>query len=137
MPFLLADMTAPEPFYGAQHPVSANLYTLGTSGNGVTLIWEPNFQITQEIEIGDRTFQLRNPVQVRVSFDEGLWVNENETLGITAFGESRASALRSFCEDFGVLWDTIAQEADNNLTSDARTLKSAFNGIVEGVRRTA
>jgi hypothetical protein len=45
----------------------------------------------------------------------------------------REDALRSFTEDFGVLWEEIAQAPDTDLTDDAIRLKYALRNIVESV----
>lgn len=48
-------------------------------------------------------------------------------------GKSQESALRSFAEDFAVLWEEIAQAPDAELTADAIRLKYEILNIVESV----
>jgi hypothetical protein len=101
------------------------------SGNVATIVFEPGFQILREIETGGRVFRLGHPVDVHVSIEDGLWINQSNDLSILAAGESRAEALRSFCEDFAVLWEQIATAPDDSLTPDAIKVKYAFHRSVE------
>ena len=118
---------------------SASAATVGyffhqqTSGNVPSLVFEPGFQILNEIEVGNRLFRLRAPIDVRVALEDGLWINEAGPLSILAFGDTRGEALRSFCDDFAVLWDEIANASDASLTGDAIRVKQSLGDIVESV----
>lgn len=101
------------------------------SGNLPAIVFEPGFQILHEIESGGQVFRLREPVDVHVWIEDGLWINQSNDLSILAAGLSKGVALRSFCEDFAVLWERIASAPDNHLTPDAIKVKQAFHRTVE------
>jgi hypothetical protein len=113
--------------------MAAYLFDWQTSGNVASLVFEPGFQILNEIESGDRLFRLRTSVDVTVTVEDGLWINEAAPLSILAAGNTRGEALRSFCNDFTVLWDEIACVSDDNLTGDAIHIKRSLRDIVESV----
>jgi hypothetical protein len=104
-----------------------------TSGDVAPLMFEPGFQILNEIEADNRIFRLSAPVDVTVSIEDGLWINAAGPLSIFAVGDSRGEALRSFCDDFAVLWDEIACAPDDSLTGDAIRVKRALNVAVKCV----
>jgi hypothetical protein len=98
---------------------------------------QTSMQIERDLQDGGNVFHLRTPIQVEVAVENGLWHLESTTLGIVAAGPSREDALRSFTEDFAVLWEEIAQAPDGELTDDAIRLKYALRNIVESVDLTA
>lgn len=104
-----------------------------TSGNVAALVFEPGFQILNEIEVGGRLFRLRQPVDVTVSVEDGLWINETKALSIVAVGDTKDEALRSFRDDFSILWDQIASAPDDSLTGDAIGVKRVLSDMVESV----
>jgi hypothetical protein len=123
-------------YCGAQmtSSITANIEYLmesNVSGNVAAIVFEPGFQILHEIETGGQVFRLRRPIDVHVSLEDGLWINQSNDLSILAAGPSKAAALRSFCDDFAVLWEQIGSAADDDLTPDAVKVKQAFHGIVE------
>jgi len=94
---------------------------------------EPGFRIIDHISFGGRRFNLREPMHVTVSMDHGLWEYHADEFGIESFGPSKDAAEASFFEDFSVVYDQIAQESDERLTSEAIALKRALLGLVESV----
>jgi hypothetical protein len=92
-----------------------------------------SLQIERKLQDGGNIFHLRTPIQIEVAEEDGMWHCESASLGIVAAGSSQQDALRSFTEDFGVLWDEIAQAPDADLTDDAIRLKYALRNIVESV----
>jgi hypothetical protein len=86
-------------------------------------------QLTDE----DRVFHLREPMDVRVSYEEGLWKARSDELTIASFGETPDEAMESFAADFGDCWDCIAMEHDSKLGNDALDLKRRLLGIVASV----
>jgi len=87
-----------------------------------------------ELRALGRIFHLKNPIPVTISYeDDDVWWCELKELGIIAFGGSQAEALTSFCEDFAVLWEAIAQSADETLAKDAILVKHAFRRLVKVV----
>jgi hypothetical protein len=104
-----------------------------SSGVVARLVWEPGFQILNHISFEHRRFNLREPIHVTVSLEDGLWEYQADALGIESFGWSKASAESSFFEDFAVVYDQIARESDDRLTPDAIALKHAFLDVVDSV----
>lgn len=68
-----------------------------------------------------------------MSLEDGVWINAAPGLNIHSYGDDRGEALRSFCEDFNVLYDEIASAPDESLTEDAIKVKGAFDTVVESV----
>jgi hypothetical protein len=79
---------------------------------GALKLTQTSSQIERELQDGGNVFHLRAPIQVEVAVENGLWQLESTTLGIVAAGPSQEDALRSFTEDFAVLWEEIAQAPD-------------------------
>lgn len=104
-----------------------------SSGVVARLVWEPGFQILDHISFERRRFNLREPIHITVSLEDGLWEYQAEALGIESFGNSKTLAESSFFEDFVVVYDQIAKESDDRLTPEAIILKRALLGIVDSV----
>ena len=75
------------------------------------------------IEWKNRVYRFRTPVDFSVEYDDGLWVYENEQLGVRAYAERRQDAIRELHENFDYVWREIAMEDDNNLDGMAIELK--------------
>ena len=88
-----------------------------------------SFLIERQLQDGTNVFHLRAPIQVDVAEEDGTWHYESTSLGIVAAGSSQEDALGSFTEDFGVLWEEIAQAPDTDLTDDAIRLKYALRNM--------
>ena len=88
----------------------------------------------REIEHAGKIFRLNGPIVVSFFEEDALVYCEYAPLSILSFGRSRDDAARSFCEDFAMLWDVVAQSPDESLTADARAVKqqllAAVNSIV-------
>ncbi len=78
---------------------------------------------------------LRQPVAVLLYQDSDGWCCERRDLSILAFGATPEESVRSFYEDFVVLWTEISQQPDHHLTSNAQKVKRAFRRLVEPVGR--
>lgn len=109
----------------------ADLQQVGES----QFVWLPVFQMNASICANNLIFRLKNPVNVSVSREQGMWLYESASLGIVAYGESQADAQRSFSEDFAALYGHLAEDADENLTPDAIAIKRELHRVVEKVRR--
>ena len=94
---------------------------------------QASLQIERQLRYGGNIFHLRAPIQVDVVEEDGMWHCESASFGIFAAGPSQEDALRSFTQDFGVLWEEIEQAPDAELTDDAILLKRALRNIVESV----
>ncbi len=91
------------------------------------------FQRWETIHHEDRVFRLRRPIDVEVSFDDGLWKLRCDALGISGYGEDYEEALESFESDFGDCWDCIAMEDDEKLGADALALKKRLLDAVDAL----
>jgi hypothetical protein len=94
---------------------------------------QTSLQIERQLQDGRSIFHLRAPIHVAVAEEDGMWHCESALLGIIAAGSSQDDAVGSFNEDFGVLWEEIAQAPDTDLTDDAIRLKHVLQNIVESV----
>jgi hypothetical protein len=86
-----------------------------------------------QIIFNGRTFDLNTPIEFVLANEGGTWSCEASKFSILAFGETMEKAVYSFCEDFSVLWDLIAQSADDQLAPDAINVKSALIRTVKSV----
>jgi hypothetical protein len=90
--------------------------------------WRP-----REIRVAGMLFRLAHPIACPFQEKGGLLVSEYEPLGILAYGETREEVIRAFSHEFGVLWEAIVQQPDNQLTEDAKILKDKLHKLVIGV----
>jgi hypothetical protein len=86
-----------------------------------------------EVKESGRIFRLNAPLVVSRSAENGYVCLEHKDLSILSFGCSEAEAVRAFCEDFGALWDGIAQAPNSTLTREARAVKARFIRVVNTV----
>jgi len=91
---------------------------------------EGNFFEISNIEYNNIRFILSEPLQIKISFEENLWILTNEKLDIYAFGEDFSEAWENFQEDFYIVWQEIAQEEDSKLESKAKKLKQEMIELV-------
>ena len=93
----------------------------------------PTWGLLLEVPEGNRIFRLNEPLTVSKFAENGYICLEHKGLSILSFGHSEHEAVRAFCEDFGALWDNIAQVADASLTPEAKATKRNFLKIVNSV----
>jgi hypothetical protein len=86
-----------------------------------------------EVKFDGTTFWLSAPILATVYVEDGTWYCENKEFSSLAFGSTAEQAVHSFCEDFSVLWDEIAQAQDETLTADAQRIKRALLSAVKTV----
>jgi hypothetical protein len=86
-----------------------------------------------EVRTAGKVFHLNKPISVSVTVENGYYQCESKPLGILSFGQTHQEAIRSFLEDFSMLWDVIAQSPDNGLTPDAIELKRRLLALVNVV----
>ena len=86
-----------------------------------------------EIRFDSTIYRLKAPLQVILSFEDEAWNCEDCQHQIVSFGDTREAALHSFCEDFAVLWEVIANASDDELTADAQRVKDFLISIVQSV----
>ena len=83
------------------------------------------------IPCAGRVFDLDN-LELRFTQDGDVWCCES--CGITSFGSNPSEAATSFYEDFGVLWDEIAQQPNEVLAPSAQKMKECILKVVKSVR---
>ena len=83
------------------------------------------------VTYGERDFHLRQPLMVKVHFDEEGWTYKSEDLGIFGYGRTRKDAAASFQEDFAACWDNIALAPDEALSGEALELKRKMLAAVK------
>ena len=85
----------------------------------------------EKVGFNHRTFQFRQPIELSLTQDEDVW--SCEACGIISVGSDPQGATMSFCEDFSVCWDQIAQKPDEFLSEDAQATKKCMLSIVKSV----
>ncbi len=95
---------------------------------------ENSFEV-EEIEYKNERFLLGEPLKIEISYEDDLWILENKTLGIIAWGERFDIAWESFREDFSYLWKEIGKEKEELLDVEAKKLKTLLCEMVIEVRK--
>ena len=93
--------------------------------------------LQQDVSFAGRVFHLRKSLPVKETFENRLWTHECDELGILAYGHTADESERAFAMEFASCWDHIATEADNNLTTDAQSLKRKILDYVQRVETTS
>jgi hypothetical protein len=75
-------------------------------------------------------FQLAGPIAVNLYAFQGLFVAENETLGIISHGTTQPEALAEFRSTFEVLYEEIAEADPDVLAEDAKHLRDILRELV-------
>ncbi len=80
---------------------------------------------------GNHNYLLRQPVQILSARQNGLWVFECPTYGLSAFSASREEALSQLQEEFAFLYDGLKDESDEALAPDAIALRDRLRADVK------
>lgn len=80
-------------------------------------------------------FRLSEPVVIALYPENGIWICECEAIKSLVHGNTLGEAIETFCEDFAVLWDEIANAPDDNLAPDAQRLKAIVRSLVRAVEK--
>jgi hypothetical protein len=94
---------------------------------------QQDIAVVPEVREGGRIFRLNEPIYLTRSAENGYIYLRNRTLSILSYGCSPHDAVQAFQEDFGALWDFIAQADDATLTPDAIEVKNRLRAIVNAV----
>ena len=78
----------------------------------------------------DRVMCLRETVEARLYWDDGLWTCELPDLRVMGCGESQELAIAAFMEDFFVAYDGLVHQDDSSLAEDAKRVKIALKQLV-------
>jgi len=83
------------------------------------------------LEYNGRRFIFRSRIEIRIERDTA-WVCASR-YGIRGEGSSRKEALANYKKDFCVVWDTIVQKPDSELSCANRALKQQLSYLVKEV----
>lgn len=81
---------------------------------------------------GERVFKFHDPIELRLDQDDNVWTCQ--ACGILSVGSDPTGAAMSFCEDFAMCWDHIAQADDESLSEDAQETKKCMLSVVKSIR---
>ena len=84
-----------------------------------------------KIEFDKTNYELNFPIEKKLLFEDGNYIISNELLNITAWGDTIEEAEEAFAFSFFALYQNYAKKDDNNLTSDAKSLKSKLLELVK------
>ena len=88
------------------------------------------------VKYNKTVFRLHVPIEVSLYPEpDGLWICESELISILAHGDAPGSAVLALCEEFSVLWEEIANAADDSLSPDAQRLKVTLLSLVRAVEK--
>jgi len=93
----------------------------------------PNELRIREIRHRAKIFRLKDAIAVPHFCEDALYYCEYKPLSILSFGRSLDAAIRSFHEDFAMMWDVIARAHDKSLSPEARKVKSNLKALVDTV----
>src|SRR5688572_347048 len=97
---------------------------------GVTV---PRSLALDSVSSGSRTFTFRNPLEVEVACDEGVWALTHHESGLNSYGETLEEALGSFANDVAYAWDAYVARADSDLGKLALRTKRVLSVLVQEV----
>jgi len=66
-------------------------------------------------------------------YADGLFYCRYEPLSILSFGNTLEAAIRSFQEDFAMMWDSIAKAPDKSLSPEAKQVKINMKALVGAI----
>lgn len=88
----------------------------------------------EDVKFCGTIFYLHKPICLVLYYDDGDWICENKDLSSVSLGTTPELAVHAFGDDFAVLWEEIGKAPDEQLTIDARKIKSALLSAVKGVQ---
>ena len=100
---------------------------------GVSAPGHLSFRIAlDELCTDHRKFEFREPIELCLVQDDGVW--SCEACGIVSVGANPTEAAMSYCEDFAMFWDKIAQAPDESLAETAQETKRCMLSLVKSIR---
>jgi hypothetical protein len=94
---------------------------------------EPGIWTFDKIHWKNRVFYFRNPIEVNIDRQDGQWVLQCKVLSVLLYADDFEELLHDFYEEFSMLWDEYALEADEYLYDDAILLKNQLRELVHQV----
>lgn len=83
------------------------------------------------LQFEDVIYVLSEPLVCEVSYEDESYIIRNERLDLTVWGDSREEAETAFSFAFHSLYQNFAEEADGQLSDDAKSLKSDLSSLVK------
>ncbi len=105
-------------------------YDRGTMGESLGMT--THIAITY-VQSGVRRFMLRKELRPDLIREGSLWSCELDELHLMGYAPTHQEAIQAFMDDFAATYDGLADEADDDLTLDARDLRDAIVGLVATV----
>lgn len=81
------------------------------------------------VEAGDAVLHLRQPLLLRVAFEEGEYLVENDALHLFGHGRVLADAIRTLAHDFVYYWRYYASLRSDEVAGDGVKLKRLYESL--------
>jgi hypothetical protein len=94
---------------------------------GVTV---PRSLALDGVSTAERSFTFRQPVELEVGCEDGVWSLIHTGSGLNSYGESLEEALERFAADVVYAWDTYVLRDDDELGKAAVQTKLALLDLV-------
>jgi hypothetical protein len=78
-------------------------------------------------------FRLKESLVAPYFYEEGLFYCQYKPLSILSFGNTLEAAIRSFQEDFAMMWDSIAKASNKSLSPEAKQVKTNMKALVGAI----
>lgn len=99
----------------------------------VPIAVQPSHAVLLEVPYHGRLFRLNHPVYLSRFAEDGYIYFAAPELSLLSYGRSEEEATKSVFEDFAVLWETIGESPDRDLTPEARQVKAELRAAVYSV----
>jgi len=83
-----------------------------------------------EIPFNGTNYNLKFPIPCELIHEDDVYILENKSLGIMAFGQNITEAQKSFFEEFDYIYKRYNSLPDSDLSSEVITIKDYLNLIV-------
>jgi hypothetical protein len=93
------------------------------SGSALPIVAIGNEIRFPEIRHRNVIFRLKESLVVSYFHADGLFYCQYKPLSILSFSSTLEAAIRSFQEDFAMMWDSIAKAPDKSLSPEAKQVK--------------
>ena len=100
------------------------------SGSALPIVAIGNEIRFPEIRHRDVIFRLKETLVAPYFYTDGLFYCQYQPLSILSFGSTLEAAIRSFQEDFAMMWDAIAKAPDKTLSPEAKQVQINMKALV-------
>lgn len=95
-----------------------------------TVLAAPSILPLFSFRAGGEMRRLRSPLLLRVSFEDGQYFVQNDSLRIFGHGDSLYAAVEAFAHDLAYLWDYYRNLKSDEVAGDAVQLKRIYEDLV-------